>query len=69
MNLISAADFEQQIYDIATNGKPLDERRKQAQELMCKTLDSLGYHAGVKVCGCLQWYIGKDEIKDDKEAD
>lgn len=60
MNLITAAQFEREMKDIknisVTTGDD-EYGHRQADELLCKTLKSLGYEAGVKIYeGMTKWY-------------
>ena len=52
MNLITAAEFERKMREIEVeNIKTGDRERchKQADELLCKTLKSLGYESGIRI--------------------
>lgn len=55
----AAERFERQMRDILIFGDELDEeeRHKEMDELMCKTLEEFGCHAGVKIFrDTKKWY-------------
>lgn len=59
MNLITAAEFERKMRAIEVENIKIGDRElyhKQADELLCKTLESLGYEAGIEIYK----RIGKD---------
>ena len=67
MDMISAAEFERRMKEILER-KPLDNKpescaasvagkHEDADDLMCKTLKSLGYSAGVEIFEKMEkWY-------------
>lgn len=50
MDLITAAEFERRMKEISQDeDKSFGKKHAEADELLCKTLETLGYSAGVKV--------------------
>ena len=52
VDFISAADFEKKMRDIEVENIKTGDRElyhKQADELLCKTLKSLGYDKGIEI--------------------
>lgn len=61
MDLITAAEFERKMKDIATSkGKTMSDvstRHEKADALLCEVLKSMGYDAGVKIFeDMVKWY-------------
>ena len=47
--ITTAADFEKEMKDLEANSPDLRTASTKAIDLMCNTLKSLGYEAGVKI--------------------
>lgn len=50
--LITAAEFEKQMKEIreeASRTRDIEQAHKKADQLMCETLKTVGYDAGVKI--------------------
>ena len=47
--MITPAEFEQRMKELREDIEDIEERHIKADELLCETLKSLGYDAGVKL--------------------
>lgn len=60
MNVITPAQLEDMMNDIFERSEKSEDKEashREADELLCKTLDSLGYGAGVKIFSKIhKWY-------------
>lgn len=60
MNVITPAQLEDMMNDILEKAEKSGDKEmahREADELLCRTLDSLGYGAGVKIFAKLhKWY-------------
>lgn len=57
MTLVTAADFEKKMKEIAEIKYDDEGRHKKADDLLCKVLKSLGYEKGVEIYESIgKWY-------------